>query len=53
MYHLDGGAIKMTRLLNGRSGVLNPAGAGEFSPEYAHQVQNPPIQRVSGSISLG
>ena len=43
----------MSRLRNGRSRVLNLAGAAEFSPEHAHPLQNPSIQRVSGSVSLG
>jgi len=45
--------MKTTRLRNGRSEVLNPARAAEFSPEHAHPLKNPPIQRVSGSVSLG
>ena len=40
-------------LQTGRCGVLSPEGAGEFSPEHADPLQRTPIQRASGSISLG
>jgi len=43
----------VTRLQTGRCRVLNPEGAGEFSPEHADPFEHCPVQRAWGPISLG